>query len=357
MSETSELRSILADQVERLFADQVSKASLEQAEAGKWDAGLWQAVEENGLTRVLVPEDRGGVGGGWSEAALVLRAAGRHQAPLPLAETMLAGWLLTGAGLDLPDGAVSIGPVRRDESLTLRRDGDGWHLDGTLSRVPWGRHAGHIAMLAMLDATPHVVLVGQGGWQVEEDSNIAAEPRDTCRFTEAPVLAAAPAATDAAGLFRAGALTRAAQIAGALEFALAESVQYANDRVQFGRPIGKFQAVQQELARLAGEVAAAGAAVEMACRAADGGDGGFEIAVAKQRTSEAASTAAAIAHQAHGAIGFTYEHALHFATRRLWSWRAEFGSETAWAEQLGRELAGRGAEALWPYLTARTASG
>jgi len=357
MSERDELRSILADQVERLFADQVAKETLERAEAGGWDTALWQAVEENGLPRVLVPEDQGGVGGGWSEAAVVLRAAGRHQAPLPVAESVLAGWLLSGAGLEMPDGAVTVGPVRRDERLELSRDGDGWRLDGTLSRVPWGRNAGHIAVLAMADASPYAALVAAGGWQVSEDSNIAAEPRDGCRFDGAPVLAAAPAATDSAGFYQAGALARAAQIAGALEFVLAQSVQYANDRAQFGRPIGKFQAVQQELARLAGEVAASIAAVDMACRAAERGDGGFEIAAAKLRTSEAASAAAAIGHQAHGAIGFTYEHALHFATRRLWSWRAEFGSETAWAERLGRDLAGRGAEALWPYLTDRTATG
>ena len=107
---------------------------------------------------------------------------------------------------------------------------------------------------------------------------------------------------------------------------------------------------------MAGEVAAAGAAVEAGSRAVDrnvrnGKDGAaFEMAVAKIRASEAASIVAGITHQAHGAIGFTYEHALHFATRRLWSWRAEFGSENYWAEALGRNLAGKGALALWPDL-------
>ncbi|MDP7547849.1 MAG: acyl-CoA dehydrogenase family protein, partial [Alphaproteobacteria bacterium] len=129
----------------------------------------------------------------------------------------------------------------------------------------------------------------------------------------------------------------------------------ANDRTQFGKPIGKFQAVQQELARMAGEAAAAGAAVEAASRAADrvGCKAGFEMAVAKIRASEAASIVASIAHQTHGAMGHSYEHALHFATRRLWSWRAEFGSETYWSETLGRSLASHGGAALWPYLVER----
>ena len=192
------------------------------------------------------------------------------------------------------------------------------------------------------------------------DRYIAAEPRDSLRF-DGEVVAAAllPASVDPARLFAFGAMARAAQIAGALEMALEQSVQYANDRSQFGTPIGKFQAVQQELARMAGEVAAAGAAVENASRAADrpssrgSSRAGFEMAVAKIRASEAASIVAGvagIAHQTHGAMGFTYEHALHFATRRLWSWRAEFGSEIYWSEHLGRSLASHGGPALWPYL-------
>jgi acyl-CoA dehydrogenase len=356
MSDAGELRGILADQVERLLGDLSDKRTLENTEEGVWPADLWQAIEENGLTRVLVSEDLGGVGGTWADAEAVIRAAGRHQAPVPLSEGILGGWLLSLAGIPMPDGTLSVAPVRGDESLRVRNEGGDWRLDGTATRVPWGAAANHLAVLAQHDEGLHVALVAAGEWQSAPDSNIAAEPRDTCTFDGATVadIGPLPADFNTGSLFRAGALVRAIQIAGALEFVMAESVQYANDRTQFGRPIGKFQAVQQELARLAGEVAASGAAVEAACRAQDQGDAGFEIAVAKIRASEAASIAASIAHQAHGAIGFTYEHALHFATRRLWSWRAEFGSETRWSEELGRELAGRGADALWPFITDRT---
>ena len=102
-------------------------------------------------------------------------------------------------------------------------------------------------------------------------------------------------------------------------------------------------------------MAASGLAAEQAFRAADGGlgDPSFEIAVAKVRVGEAAGIAAGLVHQVHGAIGFTYEHSLHFATRRLWSWRAEFGGESGWAMELGRRVAARGADALWADLTAR----
>jgi acyl-CoA dehydrogenase len=142
-------------------------------------------------------------------------------------------------------------------------------------------------------------------------------------------------------------------MAGGLEYLLAQTVRYVSERKQFDRPIGSFQVIQHQLALLAGHTAAAGIAAAHAFRAADRGDAAFEIAVAKTRTGEAAGLGAGIAHQCHGAIGFTYEHLLHFATRRLWSWRAEFGAESHWAAELGRGVARRGADALWADLTAR----
>jgi acyl-CoA dehydrogenase len=150
-----------------------------------------------------------------------------------------------------------------------------------------------------------------------------------------------------------GALARSCQMAGALDYLAAQSVQYANERTQFGKPIGKFQAIQQQLAVLSTQAAAASIAAAHGCAAADKGDAAFEIAVAKVRADDASSEATLIAHQVHGAIGFTYEHGLHFATRRLWAWRAEFGSGAEWADWLGRETLARGADELWPFVTAR----
>ena len=79
--------------------------------------------------------------------------------------------------------------------------------------------------------------------------------------------------------------------------------------------------------------------------------GRIDQPIAKLRVGEAAGTGAAIAHQVHGAMGFTYEHSLHHATRRLWAWREEFGNETHWATQLGHMVAERGADELWPFIT------
>jgi alkylation response protein AidB-like acyl-CoA dehydrogenase len=150
-----------------------------------------------------------------------------------------------------------------------------------------------------------------------------------------------------------GALMRAAQMAGAMERVLALTVQYAKDRVQFGKPIGAYQAIQQQLAVLAGQSAAATRAVDAAFEtAARGDDLFFDVAVAKIRAGEAAGVAASVAHQVHGAIGFTDEHVLHYFTRRLWTWRAEFGSESFWARRLGTHaLSELGPDRLWPAVT------
>jgi alkylation response protein AidB-like acyl-CoA dehydrogenase len=154
-----------------------------------------------------------------------------------------------------------------------------------------------------------------------------------------------------------GAAARAMQITGALEAILDITVGYANERVAFGRPIGKFQAVQHNLARLAGEaaaaLAAAGSAADAISNGADEEAVFLEAASAKIRAGEAAGEGAAIAHQVMGAIGFTREHTLHRFTQRLWAWRDDFGNESQWAVKLGNRVAANGADALWPMLAAR----
>jgi acyl-CoA dehydrogenase len=352
---TSDLAALLAPTVTRLFSDLVTKELIESAEKGAWPDKLWRALEEGGLTLPLVPEAAGGAGGTWSDAHVVVRAAGKHAAPVPLAETIVAGWLLAEAGLEVPLGPLTLAPVREGESLRLARSGGAWRLSGTVTGVPWGAAAGHVVAAAEGEGAPMVALVRQGAGQVTADRNLAREPRDTLAFDGASVVAAGPATPRASadGVLVLGAMVRAAQMAGALESLLEQSVRYVTERKQFGRPLASFQAIQHNLAIVAGHVAAAGIAAENAFRAADRGDAAFEVAVAKVRAGEAAGIGAGLAHQAHGAIGFTYEHALQFSTRRLWSWRAEFGSESRWAMRLGRQVAANGAERLWSDLTAR----
>jgi acyl-CoA dehydrogenase len=205
-----------------------------------------------------------------------------------------------------------------------------------------------------------VVMFGDGveGAVPSPGRNTAGEPRDTYRFDglglAGNVVAPVGPGVNRAALYRRGALARAVMMAGAMERALDTAVAYAGERKQFGRQIGKFQAVQQQLAVMAGQVAAAGAAADAGVEALSLDDPAmqeFLVAIAKTRVGDAATLASEIAHQVHGAIGFTKEYSLQLSTRRLWSWRDEFGGEMEWAAKVGGFVCARGADALWPTLT------
>ena len=338
---------MLRETAGRVFQAHCDTATQRTADRGTWPADLWVAVEQAGLHRALVPEAAGGFGVPVADALSLLKVAGAYALPVPLAETMLASWLLAGAGLDIPDGPLTAGPVRDGETVTLTEVDGGWHVSGTLTRIPWARNVDCLAILA----ESRVALVGKESWSLEPGENVAREPRDTVRF-DGKAIAAGPTKATASDLIAIGAAMRTQQIAGALTRLTEMTTQYAMDRVQFGRPIGKFQAVQQNLAVMAGQTAAAVAAADLAAEAVADGMKILPIAAGKARAGEAAGIAAAIAHQVHGAIGFTFEHNLHFLTRRLWSWRDEFGKDANWHRLLGRHMAQAGADNLWAEITA-----
>jgi alkylation response protein AidB-like acyl-CoA dehydrogenase len=341
---------LLLDTAGRLCADHVTPQLLAAAERGDFPAVAWAAIEAAALHRALVPEASGGFGVPVIDALAMLRVAGQHALPLPLAETMLAGMLLAGAGLEVPEGPLTL---TTDAALTLRREGSGWQLTGRAAAVAWARDAAAIAVLAEHDGQMFVALLRNGSWQSTPGANVAREPRDTIGVnTSLPAAAVAPTDIGRLQVRAVGAAMRAIMIAGVLDAITGMTVQYAQDRVQFGRSIGKFQAIQHNLAILASQTAAAGAAADMAAEAVADGVRIPAIAAAKVRAGEAASIAAGLAHQIHGAIGFTYEHRLHFFTKRLWAWRDEYGGEAEWSLLLGRHMAAAGADRLWPEITA-----
>jgi alkylation response protein AidB-like acyl-CoA dehydrogenase len=256
---------------------------------------------------------------------------------------------------------MAVGPVRAGDRLTLERDGNGWRLSGRASRLPYARAARRIVLIADgPDGEMAVALDGTEGAETTDGRNMAGEPRDTLNFSGLRLAADAAApvrgGTTRAALYRRGALARATMMSGALERAMDLAVTYAQERQQFGRPIAKFQAVQQNLAVLAGQTAAAVAAANLGIESLSRNDPEveeFRVAIAKTRVGDAATLACEIAHQVHGAIGFTQEYALQLATRRLWSWREEFGADVEWAARLGGFVCARGADELWPTLTAQ----
>ena len=341
----------IAEAAARVFADLADPQTLNAARDDGWRAPLWSALEETGLTRAWVAEERGGAGATLADGFEVLRIAGRYACPVALAETLLAGWALAEAGLDVPEGMLATAPVRVGDRLSL-------HAQGTVSGM--ARAVPHAAEASMLVLVLHDQLLTfrPGDWTAAPRGTDMGGGRADLHFDAARPVAMADFPGGGDALLRMGAVARACTMAGALETALKITVDYTQEREAFGRKIGKFQALQQNLAVLAGEVAAAltasGSAADTLATEPHAGEAAFlETAAAKIRVGEAVERGAAVAHQAHGAIGWTQEHVLQRFTRRMWGWRDDFGSEADWAVRLGGHVAEQGADRLWPMLTTR----
>jgi acyl-CoA dehydrogenase len=353
MNSANDVRAMLVESVTRLMTDYVDHKMLEAAKDDGWSAALWQALEAGEFPRIGIPQEWRGAGGTLSDLAAVLRVAGRYAAPVPLAETaLLAGWMLSSAGFAVPRGPLAAGPAG-EETVRARCEAGRWIVSGVLARMPWARVAERFVLLADSDAGGMIVSIDPAHCQIRPGSNLAGEPRDGVVLDEVVAEEAGPATNVTRNALKLrGALARALLMAGALERTLELAVRYAQERTQFGRRIGQFQAIQQELARFAGEVAAAVAAALSAAGTMErGGDVTLAVASAKIRTAEAAREGALIAHQVHGAIGVTDEYPLHHSTLRLWAWREEYGNEAEWAIALGGITQKRGADTLWPALT------
>lgn len=357
MSDADDIRVLVVDSATRIFREFCDPQSINNAEDQSWKEPLWRELTESGLTLSWVPEENGGAGVGIGAGFAVLNVSGQFAVPVPLAETMLAGWLLAQGGLEIPEGPLSVAPLSLRDVVSISGDGT---LSGHARGVPFATDVPHLAVLAQGEAGPVAALVSASDCVIAPSRTIADDPQGQVTFDGVKAMAHAPVpeAANANMLMLMGASSRAMQMAGALQAMLDMSVDYAQERVAFGRPIGKFQAVQHNLARMAGEMAAAaavsGSAADTIEHAQDFDSAVFlEAASAKVRVGEAAGEAAAIAHQVFGAIGFTNEHILHRYVRRLWAWRDEFGTESEWAELLGRHVTASGADELWPMLTAR----
>lgn len=335
----SELGNDLKDTVARLFSEQVDRDFLFEHESSGWSQTLWELTAELGIEHVLVPEMQGGVGGDWDDAYQVISACGQHAVPLPIAETIVARWILSRASVEQPAGPGTL------------------IVGDAYSRVPWGRHAGW--GLAQTSQGSKIRLLQWSNDATSFDENLAREPRDTLNVENIESTELDVALPDNFLLYLA-AMIRSAQIAGAGIALVERASQYADERSQFGRPLSKFQAVQHNIARLASATASVGAISRTAFSkmnadtfAEDPADDvRLAIATAKYRASDCADLMTSIAHQVHGAIGFTHEHDLHFFTRRLWSWRTEFGSASYWSQILGELTLQHGSDGIWKKITA-----
>ena len=300
----------LLDPFNRLLGDACTPAVVRAIEDGASPAALWNTIEASGFLDALVPESAGGVGLSLDAISPLLMALGHFAVPLPVAETMAARAILAQAGIERPQGPIVL------VALPSR------------AAIPMARVADH----ALVQYGQELVLTKLSDVPMQQTG----APRSLAAFVSWPDVptghAFAAADTDVRAL---GAILRSAAIAGAADRLLTMTIAHANERVQFGKPIGRQQAIQQQLAMMAEQVVATRMAAEIGCASGLAGNG-MAAAVAKQMASRAADTIANIAHAVHGAIGISEEYDLQLYTRRLREWRLADGGESYWAERLGK---------------------
>jgi acyl-CoA dehydrogenase len=299
--------SIFVETVERILAAHVTPALIEASERGEAPAALMAALDENGLFDLLVPESQGGIGATMADAVACLRSIGAAAAPGPILETMIERAYLEHD--DFRSGRSSRAKTR--DVIERSRD-----VLGAPEEV-----------LGFARTSPSSSL-GMSG----------IEPIDSMKHH--PNLKSEEAHQTAA-------LLNAARISGAIRWIFERTATYATERVQFGKPLGKQQAVQQMLALLADHMLA-GAAITDAAAA---NPSPRLIAAARARLGEASDCAIEVGHQVHGAIGFTREYALNYRTRNLITWRDQYGSVLEWKAELGRMFIGVSRDELWPSIT------
>ncbi|MDD3799209.1 MAG: acyl-CoA dehydrogenase [Novosphingobium sp.] len=287
-------------------------AQIRAVEEGAPVAPVWDELVQSGFLDALVSEDAGGAGLSMADMEPLFEALGRHAVPAPVAETMVARKLLADAGESWLQGPIAMAVAKVGQDVV----------------VPFGMVAEHV----LIDLGDGLVLAGAAdGRPVPTGVRGSLDAR--MRWDSEPVGIRLPAV--AGGLRPVAAVLRAAAMAGAAGRLLEMTAAYANERVQFGKPIGRQQALQQNMAVMAEDAVACRLAAQLGC-------GGGVIpalaaaATAKSMTSAAAGRIAATAHAVHGAIGISEEYDLQLYTRRLYEWRLADGSEGYWNRLLGQ---------------------
>ena len=331
---------LIVDTTKRILNDYCGKQVVDASESGQWAGALWDAFESSGLSLANVPESLNGSGGQFSDSLLIIREAAKFAAPIPLADTLIASTLLSELNAQVPKGPIGIGVGE----LNFIEDPESVHVFGRVDALSFGNDCDHWLLIGEDQMCLVSRQTASDTVDVQTHRNIAGEPYVTVIFNkniDGGRLFACPDVAERTQQL--GAITRVQLMSGALSSMLELSVQYALEREQFGRPIAQFQAIQQQLAILAGEVAACQRAADSLLQAPEI----FNTAVAKSRVGDAVAPVCDIAHQVHGAMGYTREHALNLRSRRLWVWRDEYGEEVYWQTRLGADLCMSGADGLW----------
>ncbi|MEG0471127.1 MAG: acyl-CoA dehydrogenase family protein [Solibacillus sp.] len=344
----SEMKDMILDVAERMLKDNVDKDLVDTIEQGKWASDLWNLLEENGMTIVATSEENGGAGGDLEDLLNIVRLTGQYAAPIPFTETTFANYLLEQTNLQVVDGLATY-MLSANQAFRIV-DGK---LTGEMVHVPWARHTKHFVTLATSAEGIHLVEIELSQAEITHGANLASEPRDTVKFQNALVsqLSAALSVDEISAMTTLETAFQLARMTGAIDKINDLTVQYTKEREQFGRPIHRFQLVQQHIVNLAGETAIALAAFNNITDALLNNSQNNEVAYARIRFEEAIQAVTTISHQVHAAIGTTHEHALHQYTRRLWAWRDEGASISYWTDVVATQLLENSGDRLWNYLT------
>jgi acyl-CoA dehydrogenase len=349
------LEDILTETATKIFKSRCTKELINEAEQGVFPIQLWNEVEEMGMTTMGIPEEAGGTGFIYKDALNILRIAGKYAAPIPLAETLVSNWLLHETGIIIGKSPKTIVLPSVNEIVEFTEDQDYWNISGQVKYVPFAECSSQIVVLGRTVNKEQIMgIVDRSQVLINGGQGLAGDSKDIVVFKNIRI------SKDSAKripneiikkVYNQLALTRIVLMSGALERVLELTVQHAKEREQFGRPIGKFQAVKQQLAVLAAQVSSGRTASDYVVDSINKGvDFEWEVAIGKVRLGEAVGIAVPIAHQVHAAIGFTYEHPLHHSTRRLWTWRDEYGNENKWAEELGSFILNDTNKPVWNLL-------
>ncbi len=313
--------SLFTDAAEKLLAKLCTLETVRQVELTHDGAAMWAAIEESGFTQTWVAESDDDAGLSWHDGFGLLLAAGRHALPLPLGPTMYVYSLLAASGHTQLAGCATF-------ATQVEPTAQG----GVLAHaVPFA----HVAAWVAMNVNGKAWLLPTSA-AAHEGPAVYGSLQSRLRWASWP--AQAMALGEAKPWREVGAVLWAGMMAGAMSAALERTLVYANERAQFGKSIGKFQAIQQQLSQMAEHVHAVHMAAEMAfANGAPVADDPM-AALAKARASQAVALVAATAHGVHGAMGTTAEYPLHLWTRRLHEWRMDFGSEAHWQGLLGASL-------------------
>jgi len=341
----SEMKDMIVEVVERIFKEKVEKETVDLLEEGKWAESVWQVLLENDIQQVAVKEENGGAGGDYEDLFHLYSLVGKYAVPIPFIEHTLANLTLEVANLKPQTELSTVHLATKPLELSNGK------VSGDLQQVPWARYAKKLVTIATENGSQSIIVINLQDATIDKQTNLAAEPRDSLKLTDVNVLASQPL-TEEQHEFLTKLQTAAtvSKMAGAIDRAFELAVQFSKEREQFGRPIHRFQLVQQHLAVLAGEQALSAAALENIIGLLLEGEVVDEIAFARLKLDEASRIVATSAHQVHAAIGVTHEHRLHHYTRRLWAWRDEDFRAKYWKKELAQKWL-HSSNTLWDGLT------